>query len=62
MGSNVIALRRVEGFLTDSLPLKLKRDLRAVRIVKEADRNGSGWLDSFVHFLSGASRVLPMRR
>ena len=25
-------------------------------------RNGSGWLDSFVHFLSGASRVLPMRR
>lgn len=37
MGANVISLRKVESFLTDSLPPKLKRDLRAVRMVKEAD-------------------------
>ena len=44
-------------------PFKKMARLFELSVLPSAEmRNGSGWLDSFVHFLSGASRVLPMRR
>ena len=37
MASQSRGLRKVESFVSESLPRRLKRDLRALRMVKEAD-------------------------
>ena len=53
---------RISGSKREGIMSYLQQTIKAVIRPGDEVRNGSGWLDSFVHFLSGASRVLPMRR